>query len=54
MRVLSKKEMLAIEGGDFNSTFINAITKAFSVFFEIGQSVGSAIRRGMEHQKCPL
>ena len=51
---LNKKEMLRIEGGGLSSSVLNALTKGIGLLFEIGQSVGSAIRRLQSGQSCSL
>lgn len=46
MKRLNKNEMLEIKGGtNLSSSMLNAIMRAVSGMFAIGQAVGSAIRR---------
>ena len=53
MKELQKNEMSEVKGGaGFNSTMLNAIARAVSVIFSIGQSVGSALRRITGQNYC--
>lgn len=54
MELLSKKEMLQIEGGGLTATLINALSKGFGVFFDIGKNIGSSIRRIKDDAICPF
>ena len=51
---LSKNDLLNIKGGTLSSTMINALAKGASLLFEIGQAVGSAIRRLITKTTCTL
>ena len=42
---LENTELLKINGGGLSGTLINAITGAGRFIFNIGQSIGSSIRR---------
>lgn len=53
MRELSKKESMALYGGGgITSSIINAFTKAFTVFVDIGRFLGSSIRRIFDNNLC--
>lgn len=56
MKKLSDKEMASINGGAsyFSATLVSALTKAGSTLFDIGRSLGSAIRRIYEKDICSL
>lgn len=51
---LNKEEMLKIDGGAFTSAMLNAITKAVNTLYELGRQTGSALRRIMKKNYCPL
>ena len=42
---MSNEELMQVQGGAFSATMLNAIVKAVNTVFELGQTVGSAIRR---------
>ena len=49
MKELNNKEMLEIDGGiDLNSALIGALVKTAEFCFELGQTVGSSIRRTID------
>ncbi len=50
---LKKEEMYLVEGGAITSSFINAITKTATFIYNLGQSVGSSIRRLWGGKYCP-
>lgn len=55
MKELNKKEMLDIEGGSsITATMVSAVYKAFQTVFEIGEALGSFIRRSVEGKKCDI
>ena len=45
MNKINVVELKEVKGGSLSSTFLNALMRTFSGVFEIGQAVGSAIRR---------
>lgn len=53
MKKLRKEEMFKIKGGaGLSSTMLNALVRAVSVMFSVGQAVGSAIRRTLGKNYC--
>ena len=54
MKVVNNVEMVKINGGGLSSQFLNPITKAASTIYGFGQGVGSAIRRLVSGQYCPI
>lgn len=52
--ILSSDEMINTIGGatKFSGTFINSITKALSFVFELGKTIGSAIRYKRSNLTC--
>ena len=53
MYKLDKKEMRRIKGGaNFSSAMLNAVMRAITGMFSIGQAVGSAIRRVTSKSYC--
>lgn len=56
MRKLNYKECLNIKGGNitYTAAFIGAICKVVDLLFNIGENIGSAIRRSVDHDICPI
>ena len=52
MKEIEKKEMYNIKGGAFNYTMLNAIARAASTLFTVGQAIGSAVRRMTSNKYC--
>ena len=53
MRELSKKESMSLYGGGgITAAIINAFTKGFSFFVDIGRFLGSSIRRIFDNKLC--
>ena len=51
MKELKKEEMLKVKGG-FSSALLNAFMRTVSVMFNLGQAVGSSIRRVVNGKMC--
>ena len=51
---LREAEMQNITGGSIASPLINAITKAITSVYSLGRSTGSALRRLVTGQYCPV
>lgn len=51
---LKKNEMQEITGGGITSAWINAISKAINVVYDLGRQTGSAIRRLVNGSYCPI
>lgn len=51
---LTKDELLKVSGGSITTTMINALARGVGVIFEIGQALGSAIRRAITKTTCTL
>lgn len=55
MREISKEEMLKVDGGaNFSASMLSAIYKTIGVVFEIGEALGSYIRRKVEGKMCNI
>lgn len=53
MKKIEKNEMLNVKGGaGLSSAMLNAVMRTVSVMFNIGQAVGSAIRRVTGKNYC--
>lgn len=52
MNKLQKEEMKKIKGGGMSATMVNAVMRAVATMFNIGQAVGSAIRRTISGSYC--
>lgn len=51
---LTNKQLLKVRGGSLSATMLNALAKGAGLLFEIGQAVGSAIRRAITKTTCTL
>lgn len=54
---LSNKELLNVEGGAasfYTAAFINAAARGISTIFNVGRSLGTAIRRLVNGKWCSL
>lgn len=50
---LEKEQMLNIKGGaSFSSAMLNAMMRTVSVMFNLGQAVGTALRRVLDKNYC--
>lgn len=54
MLKLNKQELLLIDGGGVSGTLISSITKGVTFIFELGKSLGSAVRRIVGKNICPV
>ena len=56
MRELKVDEMKKIDGGssEIGSALINAISKVIETIYNLGDALGSSIRRLIEDKKCDL
>ena len=56
MRELDSKELLNIDGGAnwLSASFLNAASRALSTLYDLGRSLGTAIRRTINGSVCPL
>ena len=53
MRELGKEELKQIYGGAISATLFNAFVRGVNTFFEVGRSLGSAVRRIFSKDICP-
>lgn len=49
---LNNEDLLKIRGGALNATMINAIVRGIDIMIDLGRSIGSAIRRLQDNNKC--
>ncbi len=56
MKNLNKQELLNIDGGatTISGAFITSIIKGISSIFDLGKSLGTAVRRIIGKSICPL
>lgn len=55
MSEIKKEQLKKIEGGfDLNGTMLNYMVKGVEAIFDIGRSIGTAIRRTISGNICPL
>ena len=48
------QDLCEINGGGVGATFLNYLSNAIKVVYNIGQDLGGAIRRIAEGRTCPL
>ena len=51
---LKTEGMLKIEGVGISSPMINALTKAVTALYDLGKGFGSALRRAISGNYCPV
>lgn len=49
---LTKKELHSISGGAITASLLNALSRAISTTLNLGQVIGSAIRRALSKNYC--
>jgi len=49
---LTEQQLLKINGGAINASLLNALARAFTTTLNIGQIIGSAIRRAISKNYC--
>jgi len=54
MLKLKENELYEINGGAISGTLINAVTSAGKFIYNLGQSLGSSIRRIVGGNYCPF
>lgn len=52
MQYLTSEQLTNVRGGAIGSSMINAITKAATTLFNLGQALGSALRRSASKNYC--
>lgn len=52
--MLTKEELYNIKGGGVSAALLNALSRLISTLYELGQSVGSAIRRAKSKNYCKI
>ncbi len=54
--VMSDKELLKVTGGasSFSASLLSAIIKGINTLYELGRSLGTAIRREQENKLCEI
>ncbi len=54
MKYMTSEELVKVSGGAslLTGTFLNAVTKMFSTFFEVGRAIGSSIVRYFTGNYC--
>jgi hypothetical protein len=52
--MLKEEELLNIKGGAINATLVNALARIIGVFYDIGEAVGSSIRRITSKNRCKV
>lgn len=51
---LNKQQLLEIDGGGISGTLLSSIIKGVTSIFDLGKSLGTALRRIIGKNICPL
>lgn len=54
MTEMNNKQLIEINGGALNAAFLNAAARLFSTILDLGQTLGSAIRRAINGKYCKI
>ena len=52
--MLTEEELLRVTGGGISATLLNSVSRFIGTIFELGQTVGSAIRRLASKKICKM
>lgn len=52
--MLSEEELYMIKGGGIGATLLNSISRLVDTILNLGQLVGSSLRRGFSKNVCKL
>ncbi len=50
--MLSNEELMQVRGGGLSSQILNAISRGVELLYNLGQSLGSSIRRIIDGKLC--
>lgn len=54
MNILTKDEMIMTNGGNVSATMVSAVYKIVGFIYELGEALGSYIRRSSEDKMCDI
>ena len=49
---MSNEELMLVKGGGLTGTILNALSRAVTTIFELGQAFGSSLRRAISGKSC--
>ena len=52
--MLTSEELLVVRGGGIAATLINSVSRLISTILDLGQTVGSALRRATTKKYCSI
>jgi len=52
--MLKNEELILIKGGGITSTFLNSLSRFMDTLYNLGQSVGSSLRRIVSKNVCKI
>ena len=52
--MLTNEDLISIRGGSITATMLNAFSRAIDTILNLGQIVGSSIRRAFSKNYCSL
>ena len=52
--MLSKEELFEVRGGGITATLLNSLSRLVDTLLNLGQLVGSSIRRSISKKSCKL
>ena len=54
MQVLNNEDLVKISGGSISAAFVSALANVGVKIYNLGRTIGSAIRRLYERNICPI
>ena len=52
--MLTNEELLVVKGGGIGATLLNSLSRLIGTILDLGQTVGSALRRGISKKYCSI
>ena len=52
--MLTSEELILVRGGGISATLLNSVSRFIGTIFELGQTVGSALRRITSKKICSI
>ena len=52
--MISNEVLLEVKGGSFTGTLLNSLSRFIGTVLDLGQTVGSSLRRGITKKMCRI
>ena len=52
--MLKSEELILVRGGGITATFLNSVSRLMDTLFNLGQTVGSSMRRLISKKVCKI